>query len=104
MKMFVLVLILCGTTPAWCEIYTWKDKGGTAHFTNSMYDIPDRYRSRAKVLDLGIEPKADTPSQQEVRQPPAMSQLPALPTTTLRPGSLREKKPSRRAGKKPSEQ
>ena len=103
MKMFILVLILCGTTPAWCEIYTWKDKGGTAHFTNSMYDIPDRYRSRAKLLDLGIEPKADNPSKQEVRQPPAMSQLPSLPTTTLRPRALREKRPSHRAVMEPSD-
>ena len=103
MKMVVLVLLLCGTTPAWCEIYTWKDRSGTAHFTNSMYDIPDRYRSRAKVLDLGIEQKADVSSPQQARQPATMSNPPVLPTTTLRPGGLPEKRQSHRAGKKPSE-
>ena len=107
--MLVLVLLLCGTTPAWSEIYTWKDKGGTAHFTNSMYDIPDRYRSRAKVLNLGIEQKADTPSQQDrqlpaISQPPAMSQPLAPPATVVRPEALRGKRSSRRTGGTQSEQ
>ena len=106
MKMLVLVLLLCGTTPAWSEIYTWKDKGGTAHFTNSMYDIPDRYRSRAKVLNLGIEPKTDTPAQQQGQQP-AMSQLPAPPPKEMgqavRPEVLRGKRSYRNAGGTQSE-
>ena len=98
MKMLVLVLFLCGTTSAWCDIYTWKDRRGTAHFTNSMYEIPDRYRSRAKVVDLGIKQATDTPSQQ-----PAMSQPPALPATAVRQAIPREKRQPHRAGRKPPE-
>jgi Domain of unknown function (DUF4124) len=101
MKMLVLVLFLCGATPALCEIYTWKDKRGTAHYTNSLYEIPDRYRSKAKVLDLGIEPKGDTPSQQQNRQQPAMSQPPPLPTTVVRPEVHGRKSSSHRAVGRP---
>ena len=117
--MLVLVLLLCGTTPAWSEIYTWKEKDGTAHFTNSMYDIPDRYRSRAKVLNLGIEQKAAAPAQQDrplpaisrppaMAQPPAMVQPPAPPPKDMgqavRPEALRRKRSSHRSSETQSEQ
>jgi hypothetical protein len=101
MKMLVLVLFLCGATPAWCEIYTWKDKGGTAHYTNSIYEIPERYRSKAKVLDLGIEPKIGAPSQQLNREQPAMSQPLPAQTPVVRPEVHRRKNSSHRAVGRP---
>jgi Domain of unknown function (DUF4124) len=52
------------------EIYTWTDTRGTAHYANSEYDIPVRYRAKAKVLDLGIENRTDTASPQPAGQPP----------------------------------
>jgi len=64
MKSLLFILILMASS-AYGEIYTWKDVRGTAHYTNSQYDITERYRSRAKVLDLGIEQKSgNTPVQQ----------------------------------------
>jgi len=64
MKSLLFILILMAST-AYGEIYTWKDARGTAHYTNSQYDIPERYRSRAKVLDLGIEQKSGNPPVQQ---------------------------------------
>jgi hypothetical protein len=31
-------------------VYMWKDSTGTPHYTNKEYEIPDRYRARAKAL------------------------------------------------------
>jgi hypothetical protein len=64
MKSLPVILILMAST-AYGEIYTWKDSRGTAHYANSEYDIPERYRSRAKVLDLGIEQKGGNPPLQQ---------------------------------------
>ena len=63
MTRFLVILVLAASS-AYGEIYTWTDSRGTAHYTNSEYEIPVRYRPRAKVLDLGIEKKTDPPSPQ----------------------------------------
>jgi hypothetical protein len=48
-----LIMLLMGTSAAYgADIYTWKDSRGTAHYTNSMNEIPSRYLKRAKVLDV----------------------------------------------------
>lgn len=60
----VLVLLLSVATTAQGEIYTWTDTRGTAHYTNSMYDVPDRYRAKVKVLDFG-EKKTESPAPQQ---------------------------------------
>lgn len=52
MKSVIVVLILAMAAIASAEIYTWKDKRGTEFFTNSIDEIPARYRSKAKVLDV----------------------------------------------------
>jgi hypothetical protein len=56
MKKLVL-LLLCFASAAYGEIYTWKDARGTLFYTNSLYEIPSRYRSRAKLLDVATGKK-----------------------------------------------
>ncbi|GAM08009.1 hypothetical protein OR1_00279 [Geobacter sp. OR-1] len=46
------------------EIFTWKDNKGVSHYSNSMYDVPVRYRARVKTVNLGIEEKGDNKQQQ----------------------------------------
>ena len=76
MKRLMVVLILIATA-AHGEIYTWKDSGGTAHFTNRLDDIPPRYRNLAKSLnyDAGKVGEAAQPPQsgQALPVPPAPS-------------------------------
>lgn len=46
--MIICSLIL--STPAYGMIYRWIDSARVAHYTNKVYEIPERYRSRAKAL------------------------------------------------------
>jgi hypothetical protein len=66
----VLIILIFLASSAHGEIYTWKDSRGTAHYTNSEYEIPERYRAKAKVLNLGIVEKKDnsTPQQDTASQ------------------------------------
>lgn len=82
----VLVLLLFITVPAFGEIYTWTDAQGTRHYTNSMYDVPERYRAKVKTLDLGSTPTAaptatPTPTPQQPEQAPAAAPLTVRPET-----------------------
>ena len=70
MKRLLIVMVFIASA-AYGEIYTWIDSRGTAHYTNSMYEIPERYRAKVKVLDLGMSQKADTsPPQQDGQTQP----------------------------------
>ena len=92
-KLLIIFLFLAST--AYGEIYTWKDSTGTVHYTNSEYEIPEKYRPKAKVLNLGIaekkdnsSPQQDTGSQQNA--PPQPRELvqpfrPAQPPALQRP-------------------
>jgi len=64
LKRLILAFILTAST-AYGEIYTWKDAHGTTHYANSEYDIPERYRAKAKVMDLGIMEKKEGSSPQQ---------------------------------------
>jgi len=64
MKKLLIIFLLLASS-AYGEIYTWKDSRGTAHYTNSEYEIPERYRAKAKVLNLGIVEKKDSTSPQQ---------------------------------------
>jgi hypothetical protein len=85
MKKLLLILILLASS-AYGEIYTWKDSRGTIHYTNSEYEIPVKYRSKAKVLNLGIvekkdnsTPQHDATSQQNTPAPQSGQVQPAAP-------------------------
>jgi len=80
----VLVLLLFVAVPAFGEIYTWTDARGTRHYTNSMYEVPERYRAKVKTLDLGAPPATATPpAATDTPQPP-----PAAAPITVMPGTL----------------
>lgn len=80
MKSLLVVLLLTASI-AHGEIYTWKDHQGTAHFTNSMDEIPVRYRARIKVLAYETEQKKDpsAPQQNSLTQPTPPPDQPASP-------------------------
>ncbi len=46
----LIIAILLVASPALGTVYRWNDSAGIAHYTNREYDIPDRYKSRAKPL------------------------------------------------------
>jgi hypothetical protein len=54
----LLLLLLLVASGAQGEMYTWKDARGTAFYTNSLHEIPARYRSRAKLLDVATGKKS----------------------------------------------
>lgn len=74
----LLILLLFLTSSAYGEIYTWTDRKGTKHYTNSEYEIPERYRKKARILDLGLGPKT-APGQ--TQPAPAAPPQPGTPPT-----------------------
>ena len=64
MKRLLLVLLFTASI-AHAEIFTWTDNRGTVHYTNSEYEIPGKYRAKAKILNLGIVEKKDNSSPQQ---------------------------------------
>ncbi|MBT0666069.1 DUF4124 domain-containing protein [Geobacter pelophilus] len=90
MKKLTIFLLLIAAT-AYGEIYRWTDSKGTTHFTNSIYEIPDRYRAKAKPVDLGIpEQKSDQPQPPQASPVAVPSQQASAPAAaaTLPPPAL----------------
>ncbi len=90
----LLVLLVFVASSAHGEIYTWTDARGIAHYTNSIYEVPGRYRSKAKVLDLGVEPKTDSSAppqggQVQAVKPPEQAAVPPADETSAQPNSPR---------------
>jgi hypothetical protein len=78
MKYLMIMLVLIASS-AYGEIYRWTDSRGTIHFTNSSYEIPERYRSRAKTVNLGIqEQKTDQASPPQTASAPVTPQPPSF--------------------------
>lgn len=75
----LLILLLFLTSSAYGEIYTWTDSKGTKHYTNSEYEIPERYRKKAKVLDLGLGPKTDGGQAQPGAAAAPQASTPTMP-------------------------
>jgi hypothetical protein len=65
----LLVMLVFMASAAHGEIYTWTDPRGTTHYTNSMYEVPARFRDKVKVLDYGTEQKGGTAAPQQNGQP-----------------------------------
>ena len=97
MKWLLIILLLAATT-AQAEIYTWIDRQGTAHYTNSLADVPERYRAKVKVLKLGPEPSAATPPPPTGSGGAVLQQQPAPPVPAT-PATARPPAEERRAGR-----
>ncbi len=92
----LLVMLVFIASAAYGEIYTWTDPRGTVHYTNSMYEVPARFRDKVKVLDYGTEQKAGTaaPQQNGQLQPvkpeePAASPTAETPMPPNEPAAIR---------------
>lgn len=72
MIQILLFILLCTASTACAEVFTWKDRQGITHYTNSVYEIPARYLSRARVLDIATGKKSPlTPGQLSGQSQPA---------------------------------
>ncbi len=91
MGLACLFMVLMATS-AQGELFTWIDSRGTAHYTNSLYEVPARYRAKVKVLNLGPEPKAEGPSSSAQQAP-----TPAQPVQQAPPVAVEQHKPQRPA-------
>lgn len=97
MKWLLIILLLVATT-AQAEIYTWTDRQRTAHYTNSLADVPERYRAKVKVLNLGPEPTAATSAPPTGSGGAVLQQQPAPPAPAV-PATARPPAEDRRAGR-----
>ncbi|MFA7402550.1 MAG: hypothetical protein WC007_01045 [Pelobacteraceae bacterium] len=62
-------------SPAQGMIYMWKDPAGIAHYVNKEYDVPDRYKAKAKALypeaaDAGTAQPNSANAQTQAVTPP----------------------------------
>ena len=50
----VLLLALLALAPetAFCETYKWTDDKGVTHYSDSVYDVPPKFRNQVEEVDL----------------------------------------------------
>ena len=55
---------LLGLWPAasWAEMYRWTDEQGGTHYSQNLYSIPERFRSKAQPLTFPERPASPAPS------------------------------------------
>ncbi|MEI7815710.1 MAG: hypothetical protein WCI45_00835 [Desulfuromonadales bacterium] len=85
---------------AFGAVYSWADKSGVRYFANRMYDIPERYRAKAKALyPEPSDAHATPPAVQEQQKPvvamviapqatapvPVIAQVPTVTVETVQP-------------------
>lgn len=73
-KVLTLALMLSTASAAHAEIYTWRDARGTAHYTNSLHEIPARYLRKAKLLDVATGKTAPLSAAQAAKAPATTGQ------------------------------
>ena len=80
MKRLLVVIVLMSASGAQADIYTWKDSRGISHFTNKEYEIPERYKAKAKPLNIeATQPGSASTAQQAVPQAPPQATPQAAP-------------------------
>ncbi|KAB0668440.1 DUF4124 domain-containing protein [Oryzomonas sagensis] len=96
MKRLLVVMALMLASSAQADVYKWIDGRGVAHYTNKEYEIPARYKARAKPLHIEAvqagapatspappqqaapaQPPAQPPDKQPVSSPPVAPSSPA---------------------------
>ena len=93
----ILLGVMLISSPAQGMLYMWRDSAGISHYTNKEYNIPERYKARAKAFypeatdtgqsqpDSAKAPSPVVPSQPITSQqakPPEQPPI-AQPTVTL---------------------
>jgi len=77
--------VMLTASPAQGMVYMWRDTAGVAHYTNKEYDVPARYKAKAKALypetsDSGTVQSGTANAQAApVAQPPAVTHQGAGP-------------------------
>ena len=86
MERLLVVILLMQASVVQADVYTWTDVRGIAHYTNKEYEIPVRYRAKAKPLHLeAVDPgSASKPQQGTPSQPQG---TPAAPQAAPSPPS-----------------
>jgi len=96
MKIALVLLALHLPSVAFGMVFSWTDSAGVRHFTNREYEIPERYRARAKRLYPEL---SDTSAPQQNPQMPPQTQQAARtePQAPLQPvlpdGQIRTQQP-----------
>lgn len=72
MKVLILILLFPLAVSASGEIYRWRDGAGVFHFSNSLDDVPLRFRDKVTVMNYG-------PAQQDGAAPAQVSPPAAVP-------------------------
>jgi Aspartyl protease/Domain of unknown function (DUF4124) len=76
------ILGLCPAT-AWAEMYRWTDEQGGTHYSQNIYSIPERFRSKAQPLYFPERPAAPPTSSSPVEA--ATTQGARIPFTPGKP-------------------
>jgi len=85
MKKLLLASVFIAST-AHGGIFTWTDSRGVAHYTNSEYDIPARYRAKAKIMYQGQTTSSPQQSgQNQAGKPEAQPPVQGLGGTLTQP-------------------
>jgi hypothetical protein len=95
-----MILILALSSTANATIYRWTDSAGVAYYTNKDYEIPPRYRAKAKILyeelaNTAATQQNTTPPQQvkvDIKQPAVTPQTAFVEDKVLEAASLRRKR------------
>lgn len=85
---FLFPLFVFMATSVSAEIYTWTDSRGTAHYTNSMYEVPARFRDKVKVLTYDTDQKGDASSQNSRPQSGTVQTSSPVPGNIAAPSQL----------------
>jgi hypothetical protein len=81
----LMVGVMLMASPAQGMVYMWRDSAGIAHYSNKEYDIPARYKAKAKAL----YPEAADSGQIQ----PQSGNVQASPTVQVQPITSQQAKP-----------
>jgi hypothetical protein len=78
----IMVVAITGASLAYGLVYMWRDASGVTHYVNKEYEIPARYKARAKALYPEPGDSTTAPPRNAVSsEPKAELQLPAVVVT-----------------------
>ena len=86
--------VILVASPAQCMVYMWSDSAGIAHYTNKEYDIPARYKAKAKAL----YPEAADSGQIQ----PQSGNVQASPTVQVQPITNQQVMPAVQSKEQPT--
>jgi hypothetical protein len=68
---------------AWAQTYRWTDAEGGVHYSQGLYGVPERFRSKAQLLVFPERPAASSPNPSSPEG--AASQVTRIPFTPGKP-------------------